>query len=1264
MVSQATKDILSAYNTYRSNNNQSTVKYTASKNSTTSTQSVSQAKAQLAQAQSYEAIENINQKMNANQQDIEMVVNEYRSRNPNTGTAQMQQELRVKNPQYGGLIDDQRNLQEQKRTLEEKLVRSEAGDINKDAQSDFSGISNTSPMDSQAKTVPVTYGTQNPNDRVTGTSLEGTFADPNFGKNQSTIDAIYARQDQDRVDNAVQSNYFWQLRAGQVPIGKALYEPETKNTYYSGDTKLSEMANKTQRMELTRMYLEDAGQTFDTPIGNVKTSPTKYYDARNRATKAEKLNLPMGDLNTFRPSLTKEGDFTGYIEPTEYRKRITTSSPSEFPSQQGDWNFYETGFGRTYTMSPKLNQFDSIVATGNVNANNTQFMLPKDSFTVATTGVMSFENTKPDNAKVIMGAGNVPSMLGGINLFMFGGSPLKGLAKEAGKVSDDLGETTDLIQANPDKFKIPVAGGEFAPESETTTEALDWSGNKISEIPDDIWGQMAKGSQAEVFNIAQSVDGIATGEEKEYAPTVLGDILDGFSYDTDRNTYREYTNDFATNVGIFFESSATTLSGYSDSQVQKQVSENLIDVGEKFQKYPVYYLTTGAVEVGSMLVPVGKVGAGLKVGAQAVSATTKSVKLKSLTPVKEVFKTTDQRAVEIAQQFAGDASVKIVKKQGEKFIFINKIVKDMDFMPKMTTKTKDIIKTKIRFKKKDGSGLLKTPKKEQRILSDQGATIEKLGGDRFLVNLGEGQSGKGFGYAIIDLKNSRTGVIMKEFNPLEKPPRWVRQATTKDYPVEQLGNINWISNKMFKGDTIESSSIIKTLQKQRKEATGGEPFTKTQSDAMFDLGMSSQQPVYLFRGGKPFFPINNPVTRGETVKDYFLTQMQKIGLKKNSKTLMQKDIGDDPDWVAKGYRIGGDTMYKDEIFKGYKVPKSKDTRWTEMIETARKQSDEMDAFKNRKTTPYMSSFADEVGGTTKGSGGKKGGGNKGDGGDKSNKGNDGSSTKLINKDFSDPSIPIDRQAVDAMIKATDAPTPPPNLGGGLPLGSLFAPMAYGQTAPAVKTTPPQSVQPAPRIGTTNLFRQQPTVQASASIQQTKSQQGTQVIPKTEPMFSTRINTNVIPQIKTDIMSMTDSTVKQIGAVSTQLDLSVRQDLMPKMAQVQSVMPKLTQAVVPKVNQMVAPKAVIENKKVTPPRPIPSMWGAPVLPVIPFNFGSGAQKKKKKSKKKKIKGEATAWAVPDVWFDAKGYYFSKGNAYVKGAKAKSPPKPKRVKKSKR
>ena len=443
MVSQKSKDILTAYNLYRARNDQSTVKYTSSESAPTdsSKYDVNSARANLAQAESRVEIQNINEQMNQNQQDIEMVVNDYRSKNPRADQGTMNQDLRTKNAQYGGLLDDQQNLQEQKKTLEDKIIQQEylannTGDINKDADKNFNRglITSTSVMDAKKTTTPVTYSTVSPEDRAP----TGTLADQNFGRvDQDTIDSIFARQNQDRVDNAVQSNYFWQLRAGQVPVGKALYEPETTNTYFSGDTELPEMQDKAQRMELTRMYLEGAGQTMDTPIGNVKTSPTKYTEARNIAKKSELLNLPMGNLNTFRPSLTKEGDYSGYIEPSEYRKQITTPQQSEFPSQQGDWNFYESGFGRTYTMSPKLSQFESIVATGNVDANSTQFLVPKDNFVTASTGVMSFENTKLDDSKVIMGSGNVPSMLGGINLFMFGGSPMRGCLLYTSDAADE-----------------------------------------------------------------------------------------------------------------------------------------------------------------------------------------------------------------------------------------------------------------------------------------------------------------------------------------------------------------------------------------------------------------------------------------------------------------------------------------------------------------------------------------------------------------------------------------------------------------------------------------------------------------------------------------------------------------------------------------------------------------------------------------------------------------------------------------------------------
>ena len=92
----------------------------------------------------------------------------------------------------------------------------------------------------------------------------------------------------------------------------------------------------------------------------------------------------MGDLNNFRPSLTKDGDYSGYIKPSEYRKQITTPMQSEFPSQQGDWNFYESGFGRTYTMTEKVS--DQVYPW-----ETTQFLVPKDNFVTASTGVMSFD---------------------------------------------------------------------------------------------------------------------------------------------------------------------------------------------------------------------------------------------------------------------------------------------------------------------------------------------------------------------------------------------------------------------------------------------------------------------------------------------------------------------------------------------------------------------------------------------------------------------------------------------------------------------------------------------------------------------------------------------------------------------------------------------------------------------------------------------------------------------------------------------------------
>ena len=113
---------MSAYNAYRVQSGQQTVAYTTSNSTPTdsSKYDVSSARANLAQAESRVEIQNINERMNDNQQDIEMVINDYRSRNPNADQGTMNQDLRTKNSQYGGLLDDQKTYKNRKGHLKIK----------------------------------------------------------------------------------------------------------------------------------------------------------------------------------------------------------------------------------------------------------------------------------------------------------------------------------------------------------------------------------------------------------------------------------------------------------------------------------------------------------------------------------------------------------------------------------------------------------------------------------------------------------------------------------------------------------------------------------------------------------------------------------------------------------------------------------------------------------------------------------------------------------------------------------------------------------------------------------------------------------------------------------------------------------------------------------------------------------------------------------------------------------------------------------------
>lgn len=119
-----------------------------------------------------------------------------------------------------------------------------------------------------------------------------------------TIQAIYDQQSKTWAENQAQQEYFWALTRGEVPIGKALYDPETKQSFINKKTnEITSVDPKlNERKQLTQTYLEERGMSLDTPMAMVKLSPTKYFEARQAVRDSSLTGKPMGDLRDYAPN--------------------------------------------------------------------------------------------------------------------------------------------------------------------------------------------------------------------------------------------------------------------------------------------------------------------------------------------------------------------------------------------------------------------------------------------------------------------------------------------------------------------------------------------------------------------------------------------------------------------------------------------------------------------------------------------------------------------------------------------------------------------------------------------------------------------------------------------------------------------------------------------------------------------------------------------------------------------------------------------------
>ena len=194
----------------------------------------------------------------------------------------------------------------------------------------------------------------------------------------------------------------------------------------------------------------------------------------------------------------------------------------------------------------------------------------------------------------------------------------------------------------------------------------------------------------------------------KYAPTVTGDLIEAFGYDTSKNKYRDYTDDFGTNVGIFFQSSGTTLAGYQDKQVQDTVNQQLTQAGEKFQKYPIYYIASGAVEIGSMFVPVGKVGQitkytakGLVAGAKAsmpVKAGVQGARMPVVESMRLAMQTPETKVMNSINAILPEGAMtikKVILTGADKGIYVKQNTVDASWLNKLTTKISKLEKVEM-----------------------------------------------------------------------------------------------------------------------------------------------------------------------------------------------------------------------------------------------------------------------------------------------------------------------------------------------------------------------------------------------------------------------------------------------------------------------------------------------------------------------------------------------------------------------------------------
>lgn len=402
---------------------------------------------------------------------------------------------------------------------------------------------------------------------------------------------------------------------------------------------------------------------------------------------------------------------------------------------------------------------------------------------------------------------------------------------------------------------------------------LNWLGQEVGVISDDVGTQLAQGFSAEAYNIATMVDSYATGTEKKYEKTLFGDFIHSLltpALETSKTGFQENVGivEVASNIGHYFEIAQT-------KDYQKGVSEQLGQLGADIQKYPAYYLASGAFEIGTAFIPVSKIGKLVTTTAQ-VAKYGKSVISMPLAESRTVIETVKRLNPDIIA--TTQATTKLDKLTG-----IAKLFQKAEDKTTMVTFTRGG-KT-VPVKDLSGTPALTTKAGEYGIV--------KVGKGQYAVNLGIGEGGKGSGWAVISTGSKKLSIVGKSFEPTK---------STKIIPPGQPGHIP--SNPQI---------YAKVLKETKSEAIA---IKKSQPE---ELGVIQQFDLDLFTKTKPKDLQNLGITKLEQQQLFGFIQRARYSdkgkLKRTPSEAQAVETGRIPEFLRTFLKEGGTTTKPRELYK-------------------------------------------------------------------------------------------------------------------------------------------------------------------------------------------------------------------------------------------------------------------------------------------------------------------------------------------------------------